>query len=989
MQIKRFIQLGFLLYSFYQVLGQNEYMKSVFTFNDGLPSDVVLSTLVTPSGDFYMTTQKGLFLYDGYRFIEHTSVDQFVSGLFVKNDTLYFHDSKTGLCRTPSFFSKPKILLKNNYTDSDPNNDYFDNIFVDSKGKIWGTDFNYVKYLHPKKKKFKSFLITPEAKSIDSNVEILEPFKNQIWIASKSGLWIYDENSDELKLHSKSKSENWHCNAMIQLENKDILIALTDGRIAEINSKNGQIRYLSNLKENEVVTNFKFYKGTILLSTAKKIYLLKDNRTYLELFDSENALINQFSVDSVTGIFWISTNKGLIKLTPINQGIKIINIPELNTMDNPVISIEEDNYHQLWVLTQSGEVWVYANSNWKKVYTEQKDIQCYTLNIARNQIFLSTNKGVFQWKNDHFKKLNLEGLEIKSAISKVIITPQNELWIIFSNQIIKRYRCETLQEITVGFANNANFWKNNQWNDATVDKAGGIWLIGWMPKGFGITKYNPKNQMFIDISEPMFRNQDADFVGDYYNRIGFSQNNELLFSAYGGWNRVSTNGKVLQLVSIDNYPIATNYITGISEDKNHNVFFATSEGLHIYLDKIDKVAQITQLDGLPSNYLVYAYKQLSDGHIAIGVSNGILLIDTDKILQSQLNNRLKLTQISVNGKLKNTNSNHLELSPQERDITLYFSDLSFLNPQKVNYRYRFEGDEHWYQLEHKSELSLNYIQPGKHHIIVEASDNLYNTQKKKLEIFIMAHPPFTKSNTFYGLVVFLILMLVYGINRYLLSRQRKEKSYLNQIREAEMLTLRTQMNPHFMFNTLNSINSYIIQNKPEDASNYLTTFSKLMRNILQNSKHTYITLENEIKTLKWYLKLEAARLEQSFDYKIKIDEEVDETNQNIPPLIIQPFVENAIWHGLRNKQEKGEISIYIQAINEDFLKITIQDNGIGRELSAKLKTEQTNHKSYGIDITLERLQALHPENQITIEDLYDKKGKPIGTKVILTIKTHK
>jgi LytS/YehU family sensor histidine kinase len=193
------------------------------------------------------------------------------------------------------------------------------------------------------------------------------------------------------------------------------------------------------------------------------------------------------------------------------------------------------------------------------------------------------------------------------------------------------------------------------------------------------------------------------------------------------------------------------------------------------------------------------------------------------------------------------------------------------------------------------------------------------------------------------------------------------------------------MNPHFMFNSLNSINSYIIQNKSNEASKYLSTFSKLMRSILDNSKHRTIPLDKEIKTLDWYLQLEAVRLEHKFTYTIHCSDEIDRETVQIPPLIIQPFVENAIWHGIQNKSSKGHIVIQIDIDEAEILKISITDDGIGRMASALLKKNQTTHKSYGIDITINRLQMLDPTNSINIIDLYDDTNQSKGTQVLLTI----
>lgn len=223
------------------------------------------------------------------------------------------------------------------------------------------------------------------------------------------------------------------------------------------------------------------------------------------------------------------------------------------------------------------------------------------------------------------------------------------------------------------------------------------------------------------------------------------------------------------------------------------------------------------------------------------------------------------------------------------------------------------------------------------------------------------------------------------LNDQKVKRMEEEMRLKNNIREAEMQTLRSQMNPHFIFNTLNSINSYIIENKREVASEYLTTFSKLMRNILDLSKHEVITLEKEIATLKLYMELEALRLENKFDYTITLDKNIEPDLVKIPPLIIQPFVENAIWHGLHNKKENGHIFIRVDEKDKNMLSVTVEDNGIGRTASGAMKKQQLNHKSYGIEITMNRLQLLNEHNGVEVIDLYNSENVATGTRVEIKI----
>lgn len=208
-----------------------------------------------------------------------------------------------------------------------------------------------------------------------------------------------------------------------------------------------------------------------------------------------------------------------------------------------------------------------------------------------------------------------------------------------------------------------------------------------------------------------------------------------------------------------------------------------------------------------------------------------------------------------------------------------------------------------------------------------------------------------------------------------------------QSQELEMQVLRAQMNPHFIFNSLNSINRFILQNNRGQASEYLTKFSRLVRMILQNSQSPLISLESELEALSLYLEMEALRFNFHFIYSIVYPEELEITLIKVPPLIIQPFVENAIWHGLMQKEEPGQLLIKIEE-GGGVLWITIRDDGIGRQQAALLASKSaTRHKSMGLKITAERIEALGSGHAsgIIIKDLVHPDGSPAGTEVLIKI----
>jgi LytS/YehU family sensor histidine kinase/ligand-binding sensor domain-containing protein len=221
-------------------------------------------------------------------------------------------------------------------------------------------------------------------------------------------------------------------------------------------------------------------------------------------------------------------------------------------------------------------------------------------------------------------------------------------------------------------------------------------------------------------------------------------------------------------------------------------------------------------------------------------------------------------------------------------------------------------------------------------------------------------------------------------------RKKEELSRMNeQIAQLELASLRSQMNPHFIFNSLNSIHKYIWENKPEDASEYLIKFSKLVRMILENSKEKEVPLADEINLLHLYIELEHRRCNGKFNYSITVDEKVDAGNIAIPSMIVQPYVENAIWHGLVQKIGNGTLYVSF-TINNNHLECIIEDDGIGREKAMEIKLlKQDTHKSLGLGITSKRVGLLYNEKgetaSVEVIDKKDRSGNSTGTKVILLL----
>jgi LytS/YehU family sensor histidine kinase len=209
---------------------------------------------------------------------------------------------------------------------------------------------------------------------------------------------------------------------------------------------------------------------------------------------------------------------------------------------------------------------------------------------------------------------------------------------------------------------------------------------------------------------------------------------------------------------------------------------------------------------------------------------------------------------------------------------------------------------------------------------------------------------------------------------------------------SQLTALRAQMNPHFIFNALNSVQQYMLQGNVIEAIEYLSRFSKLQREILNHCDQNFIVLEKEIEMLDLYLQLEQLRFTGSFAYTIRLDDHMDPGEIKIPPMILQPFVENAIWHGLMPKQDQRKLEVGFSLTADDILLCTIGDNGIGRQASSRLQQVSANglqHKSKGLSLVYERLNILRQQYQqpfeVLITDLRDEQDNPQGTLVSLSI----
>ena len=314
----------------------------------------------------------------------------------------------------------------------------------------------------------------------------------------------------------------------------------------------------------------------------------------------------------------------------------------------------------------------------------------------------------------------------------------------------------------------------------------------------------------------------------------------------------------------------------------------------------------------------------------------------------------------------------LFIKPTQNFFFIYFHSLQ----KHTTYEYRLVGLETYLIQTNNNYAYYSNIPEGEYIFLVKEKNS-----SQSLSLNIHVQGPFWQQWWFAPIVFLFVLGMISIVLYFFFLYRSRQQLHIQSVRhELEIKALRAQMNPHFIFNSMNTIDAYILRKRFVEASDCLQKFSKLIRQILENSENQTITIAKEIETLRLYIELEQERFSHSFDYELAIEPLLLEENYQIPPLLLQPFVENAILHGIRHLTERhGKILINL-CIVDGLLLCVIEDNGIGREASSEINQQrQDGHQSMGVDITMERIksyQALYGKQMETsITDL------KVGTKV--------
>ncbi|MBA3705459.1 MAG: histidine kinase, partial [Bacteroidetes bacterium] len=444
------------------------------------------------------------------------------------------------------------------------------------------------------------------------------------------------------------------------------------------------------------------------------------------------------------------------------------------------------------------------------------------------------------------------------------------------------------------------------------------------------------------------------------------------------------SGKLEHYTLKDGLP--ANKINILSIDRDGNVWAATNNGVAVIDFKNKLIEKYSTANGLLNDQV----KNLAcyNNELWMGTDAGICICDIKKLRIRTIPANIVISNVLVNNKPLKVVNNHFSFSYNQNNLSFLFDGLSFKTAAGCDFLYLLSGYEKNWHNSNEAKVSYMNLLPGNYEFIVYAINNEGIHSKLPAKFKFKINPPFWKTWWFITLLIVVWIALTYQLIKWrikIFKRKTEEKNkIIKQLTEYQLTAIQAQMNPHFIFNVISSIQNFILDKDTDEAYDYLAQFARLIRLILQHSKENYISIEKELEMLKIYISLEQLRLNKKFDFVVKISPEIDTFSELLPVMLLQPYLENSIWHGIMpmDKSKSGVITLSIAKRNQKQLEITIEDNGVGRSKASELR-KKTEHTSMAMTLNQKRLDLFNAE--LNVIDKYDENNIATGTMIELVI----
>ncbi len=969
-----------LLFLFFSVLLNAQFDRlQNYNVKDGLASSEIYRLMQDSKGYIWCCGDMGVSRFNGYDFKNFTSEDGLpdntVFGVYEdKKGRTWFHPYSSRL----AFLKDSKItaLSCNDTLEKLLKHNFITTIYVDAKDTVWlGTTNNFIIKINPGWK--------------TSDVKVINFPDGKYFFYVETGL-IYGGNNPEtcsITAYTKNLKKIFSIDPQIHDEKKNL------------SRKKGYLRfYMIRLSDQTYLASIN--EHLIKFNTQGIIKQIKERSIIINLLeDNDRSII----VGTYAGMAFFSND--LIKKRTIQQ------------LDNKIITSScLDKENGLWLSTEGHGVFYIPNRNFL-YYTAQNGlpeskITCIGLhnnNMAIGhldgsasilyedsvgKIYNDTKINTYAQAGRLTSILGLNEKTIVTSMRSVYYLKDKELVVVpeFSNIAYKKFiksndgnilginfRVLSKYDLKNHFKQTDSIILTIRTDNLFEDSKNKIWLSGVK----GVYTYQNKKLNYLGDTEPLFSIRASD--------IKETIDGSIWVATRGGGVIVKKGNKIKQFT--EKQGLAGNMCRSLFVDSN-SIWVGTNKGLsRITINGTDNysIENFYAKNGLLTNEVNTILK--FNKKLWLAHNEGISVFDVNSIKSNKNPPPIYILQTFVNDSLCNVKDLE-ELEHDRNRLTINYIGISYKDAGHVEYRYKMLGiDSNWVYTNYTT-VSYHTIPPGTYRFIVSAKNNDGYWSTLPATIVIKILQPWWKNWIFISFVVIVIGLLVGFLFKHRLStikqKERLKAIQQTKLSNAELKALRAQMNPHFVFNAINSVQYFITNNDPVSSQKYLSKFAKLIRYVVDNSKPLAIPLSKELEALNLYLDLEWLRFENKFEYSIDVNKNVDVEGVQIPSMLIQPYVENAIWHGLMHKNSKGKIKIEISRY-ENVLFCVIEDNGIGRKRSQEIIKEKNNefHKSVGLSITHERLEVINQQHNtkltVNVIDLEDEEGNGIGTRVELNL----
>ncbi len=956
-----------------------------FSDRDGLPNMTIYDILQDNKGYIWLGTDGGIVRYDGAQF------DVFEVPCAKSNAFSYLQQDKNGTIYFQNF-SGQFFYIQNEKSycldlTKDFNRHKQNKFWLDTQQEIiWVINTSIYQY-HIKKKEWKKINI-PEIKNIENarHIHITQNQKGSIWLLINDNLFeIYNQKLIQIiDLTGLDISKVYAIGQKIFLleSNKNVIYEYKKQEkiktsLSEFLTNSAYITHINT--DNEYNLWIATLEGALLIDKENTIYpipFLKNKHVSTCMQDRE-------------GNFWFGTiGKGLYMMP--NKDIQFFNTQNSALKNDQIKCLAEDdesnlfigaNYPEVWKINQEGKII-------QKYELSLGDVECLFFDKKRKQILVEALAiNVFDVNASKPKHTFFAGSSPKDIAlfdeNNLIVAAGDAAYAIDITQKAgdkppmnlvyrQKFRQDALKKKELLYSN--LIFRQMRSRCAYVDNDNkNIWI------GFDDGLFCYQNAKEEEIKTPQQEKIIAKcIIKDKEGILWIGTLKQGIFAI--------KNKKVMQHFTQKN-GLLSNYCKKLRLD-NQTLWIGTDKGIQA-LDLITQKSDFyTQQDGLISSEINDIWIQKDK--IWIATNKGLVVFDKKMKSKNLIAPLIYITNFFISEKASKLQPKYY-LSYQENNLKIDFRAISFRSEGTFKYKYRMLGlDSNWIYVKSVN----NYVRyaslpSGNYEFQIKSinEDNIESEKIAKIEIKIDF--PYWRTWWFVILMFFLGISIVSLFFMIRIKNLKRRNDLENQLRNAHLLGLKTQMNPHFLFNVLNSIKSFMYENDKKNAILYLNKFSNLVRKILQNSEVDFISFHEEIEMLSDYIELEKMLLEDDFVWELEKDTNID-TSLMLPTLLIQPFVENAFKHGLRHQKGIKELKISFLLTNPNQLQITIEDNGIGRKKSAEINQKNyVNHQSFALKNINNRIALLNQKQQfkikINIIDKIDAENQSKGTKIILQI----